>query len=506
MKKIFLFLLTIMWAIPAYSAQQTITSGAGAEHQWSVQKGRINNNFDELYLQAATHWISDGHTYTADIDTVTHGGKIYICTTTHNSSAAGVAGNEPGVGGNWLDVWKPIDASGLGLGTNSGTNTGDVTISTANGLSLSGQALSLVAATNSTPGAATAAQITELERVGSALTDGSDGEHGVWLTNNTANPNTYSTGKWGYTVYNNAPYWCYNGTCTAIPTSSGGITDIVQDTTPQLGGNLDLNGHVITGLQIGTNVQAYDADLTTWAGVTPGTGVATFLGTPSGANLAAALTTSLPPTKGGTGVANGSNNTITFTGNYTFGATLSANTAVTFPTSGTLATLGANTFTGNQALGANSLTMTGSIAATGNRVTKGWFTDIESTNMPTVGGTALPGVLSTKSGVHATPTTTNPLSPTWTGLMYTVWYGATGTINLPAASAYAGKGILIYNTGAFTITIDSNGSEVIVRDGTVQTGGVSMTLSSGAGNYVALLCDGARWVTLGYKGTLAAGS
>jgi hypothetical protein len=32
------------------------------------------------------------------------------------------------------------------------------------------------------------------------------------------------------------------------------------------------------GLVIGTNVQAYDADLTTWAGVTPGTGVATALG------------------------------------------------------------------------------------------------------------------------------------------------------------------------------------------------------------------------------------
>lgn len=53
------------------------------------------------------------------------------------------------------------------------------------------------------------------------------------------------------------------------------------------------------GLVIGTNVQAYDADLTTWAGVTPGTGVATALavavgsagavvvdgGTPSALNL-----------------------------------------------------------------------------------------------------------------------------------------------------------------------------------------------------------------------------
>src|SRR3990167_9797613 len=44
---------------------------------------------------------------------------------------------------------------------------------------------------------------------------------------------------------------------------------------------------------------------------------------------------------------------------------------------------------GDLALGANNLTMTGSLAATGARVTKGWFTDLESTNMPTVGGTAI---------------------------------------------------------------------------------------------------------------------
>ena len=53
--------------------------------------------------------------------------------------------------------------------------------------------------------------------------------------------------------------------------------------------------------------------------------------------LAANIT---PPANGGTGVANGANNTITFTGNYTLGLTLTGNTSVTLPTSGTIATKG----------------------------------------------------------------------------------------------------------------------------------------------------------------------
>lgn len=54
------------------------------------------------------------------------------------------------------------------------------------------------------------------------------------------------------------------------------------------------------GLVIGTNVQAYDADLTTWAGVTPGTGVATFLATPTLANFNTALSDADVATGGGT--------------------------------------------------------------------------------------------------------------------------------------------------------------------------------------------------------------
>jgi hypothetical protein len=46
----------------------------------------------------------------------------------------------------------------------------------------------------------------------------------------------------------------------------------------------------------------------------------------------------------------------------------------------------ANTMAGTLDMGANSITMSGSIAVTGTRVTKVWATDTESTNPPTVGG------------------------------------------------------------------------------------------------------------------------
>lgn len=61
---------------------------------------------------------------------------------------------------------------------------------------------------------------------------------------------------------------------------------------------------------------------------------------------AANVTGIVAPANGGTGVANNSANTITFSGNFGLTATLSGTTSVTFPTSGTLATLaGATTLT-----------------------------------------------------------------------------------------------------------------------------------------------------------------
>lgn len=51
-----------------------------------------------------------------------------------------------------------------------------------------------------------------------------------------------------------------------------------------------VTGTALVAAAIGVTVQGYDADLSTWAGITPGANVGTFLATPSSANLAAALT------------------------------------------------------------------------------------------------------------------------------------------------------------------------------------------------------------------------
>jgi hypothetical protein len=69
--------------------------------------------------------------------------------------------------------------------------------------------------------------------------------------------------------------------------------------------------------------------------------------------------------------------------------TFSSATSATVAFTPSVALNGGASVGGTLALGANNLTMTGSLAATGSRVTKGWFTDVESTNMPTVGGTAI---------------------------------------------------------------------------------------------------------------------
>lgn len=109
-------------------------------------------------------------------------------------------------------------------------------------------------------------------------------------------------------------------------------------------------------------------------------------------------------------------------------------------------------------------------------------------------------------GTFAAPITDNPYTLTAANSYNKIlYYGATGTIN--HADAADGENFCVYNTGAFTVTFNPGDNTVIVREGTAQSAGVSITLSSGAGNFVCFHGDAANHlVTMGSKGTLAEGS
>lgn len=83
--------------------------------------------------------------------------------------------------------------------------------------------------------------------------------------------------------------------------------------------------------------------------------------------------------------------------------------------------------------------------------------------------------------------------------------GAAGVATLPAGQA--GMSVTFWNADASNdVEIDPPSGVAIVREGTTQSTGVSVTLSAGIGNFVTLVYDGTSWVTLGFVGTLAQGS
>jgi len=118
---------------------------------------------------------------------------------------------------------------------------------------------------------------------------------------------------------------------------------------------------------------------------------------------------------------------------------------------------------GNLALGSNSLTMSGSIADTTNRVLKGWFTDAEFTNVPTIGGNALGTIYAGVGQTFYIGTTqvainraTNPLTLAGITLTTPELGSATGTsLDLGTTTLYASRAITVDTGGVFNIDIGS---------------------------------------------------
>lgn len=130
-------------------------------------------------------------------------------------------------------------------------------------------------------------------------------------------------------------------------------------------------------------------------------------------------------------------------------------------TDGTLTVSGATTIGGTLALGTNDITMTGSLAETGSRITKGWFTDVESTNMYTVGGTSLSSTFSPIAGSASITTLGTIGTGTWQATDVGVPYGGTGVSTLTDHGVLVGSGA----SAITALTVGTNGQLLIGSTG-----------------------------------------
>ena len=149
--------------------------------------------------------------------------------------------------------------------------------------------------------------------------------------------------------------------------------------------------------------------------ISEGAGVTTSV---SGTTTTVTLTSPVSPAHGGTGVTNTGAITVggntTFSGAYTFTGTLTANTNVTFPASGTLATTAGTV---------------SSVSGTANIITS------------TGGSTPVISIAGTYLGQASITTLGTITTGAWNGSTVTIAHGGTGVTSVtttPTASAFAG--------------------------------------------------------------------
>ena len=188
----------------------------------------------------------------------------------------------------------------------------------------------------------------------------------------------------------------------------------------------------------GVDVQGFDDDLTTWSTIAPAAGIGAWLATPSGANLATALTTALPASKGGTGLTALGTGVptalgidvglagafITFNGAGGTPSSLTLTNATELPITTGVSGLGANVATflatpSSANLAAAVTGETGSGAAV-------FGTSPDFTTGATIGGVAIPTISSTS-------TLTNKR---WTARVGSTTSSATPTINTDDVDIY----------------------------------------------------------------------
>jgi hypothetical protein len=179
----------------------------------------------------------------------------------------------------------------------------------------------------------------------------------------------------------------------------------------------------------------------------------------------------ISPVYGGTGIANLAANTISFSGNYSLGLTLSANTSVTLPTTGTLATLAGSEALTNKTVNkvtitapatAATLTIANNKTLTASNTLTFTGTDASSIDFG-VGGTVVYTTVGTLSSLVSVGTIT---TGTWSATAIAATKGGTGL------TTYA-TGDLIYASATNTLSKLTAGSE-----------GQIMAVTSGAPSWI----------------------
>ena len=218
------------------------------------------------------------------------------------------------------------------------------------------------------------------------------------------------------------------------------------------------------GVAIGTNVQAWSAVLdTVTAGTYAGDASIVTVGTISSGVWHGGI---IGPTYGGTGVNNGSS-TITIPGNFSlsggafsFAGTLTGNTTVTFPTSGTLLT---SASLAGYLQAANNLSDVASASTSRSNLGLAIGTDVQawSATLDAVAGGTYAGAASiTIIGTIATGV--------WHGTVIGATYGGTG-VNNGSSTITIGGNVAFSGSFSFTGTLTGNTSVTFPTSGTLLT-------------------------------------
>jgi hypothetical protein len=167
---------------------------------------------------------------------------------------------------------------------------------------------------------------------------------------------------------------------------------------------------------------------------------------------------------GGTGIANNAANTISFTGNYSLGLTLSANTSLTLPSSGTVATIaGSQAFTNKTYNGLTVTSSTGTLTITDAKT-------LSVSNTLTFTGTDASSVAFGAGGTVAYTNVGTLSSLVSVGTITTGTWSATAI-----AATKGGTGLTSYATGDIVYASASNTLSKL----TAGTDGQVLTLASG---------------------------